>query len=142
AIFNSYGRPYRIGIAVFGRIVRVKPQPSQRWERVYFRDLSPLDLTGRRELVQIAELHNQAGETVVQYETQSDIDLGDYPLTRGTLIEMILPTQDSVRSAYLAAKALGGWGAGVVFFRWPIGDYETLVLTANEVQTIIDGRRL
>jgi hypothetical protein len=55
---------------------------------------------------------------------------------------MILPTQDSVRSAYLAAKALSGLCAGVVFFRWPVGNYETLVLTPNEVQAIIGGERL
>ncbi|MBI3801160.1 MAG: DUF3142 domain-containing protein [Deltaproteobacteria bacterium] len=142
AIFNSYGRSYRVGIAIFGRIVRATPQPSHQWERAYFRDLSPLNLAGRRDLNLIAELHNEAGETVVRYKTQSEINLGDYPLAPGTIIEMILPTQDSVRSAYLAAKALGGLAAGVVFFRWPAGDYETLVLTPNEVQDIISGKRL
>ncbi len=141
-IFNSYGRPYRIGIATFGRIVRITPQVSHQWEAAYFRYLSPLELAGRQELTRVAELRNEAGETIVRYEAEREVNLAAFPLSPGTIIEMILPSQQSVHSAYLAAKALGGLCAGVVFFRWPAGEYEALVLAPDEIQDIISEKKL
>ena len=142
-LFNSYGRPYRIGIATFGRIVRIKPQLSHQWEAAHFRYLSPLELAGRQELTRVAELRNEAGETVVRYEVKRELKIAGYSLSLspGDLIEMVLPSQESVHSAYTAAKAFGGLCAGVVFFRWP-GAYEALVLLPDEIQDIISGKKL
>ena len=141
-IFNSYDRPYRIGIATFGRIVRIKPQVAHQWEASFFRYLSPLELAGRQDLTRVAERRNDAGETVVRYEARAEMSLNDLALASGTILEMVLPSQQSVQSAYLAAKAFGGLCAGVVFFRWPAGDYEALVLTSDEIQDIISGKKL
>ena len=140
-IFNTYGCPYRIGIATFGRIAWVKPQPFKTVERRYFRDLSPVHIVTHKEFARIAELHNDAGEAVVRYEAKRDVAIEYYRFSPGDIIEMVLPTQESVYSAYTAAKAFGGLCAGVVFFRWPEND-EALVLLPDEVQDIIVGHGL
>lgn len=139
-IFNSYGRPYRIGIATFGRVAIVKSQFVKELERRYFRDLSPLEVGSHKALAFVSERRTEAGELVARYNVSRQMDISDHPLSLGDAIEMILPTQESVYAAYAAAKALGGLCAGVTFFRWP-GAFEALVLLPDEVQNIISRKK-
>ena len=139
-IFNAYGRPYRIGISSFGRVAIVKSQAPA--ERMYFRDLSPLEVTANKGFAFIAERRNEAGEPVVQYKVTRAAENEKYgTFAPGDIIEMILPPQESAREAYMAAKALGGLCAGVVFFRWPT-ENEALVLLPDEIQDLIAGKNL
>lgn len=139
-IFNSYKRSYRIGIATFGRVVLVKSHLSP--ERKYFRDLGALEVTTKKGFSFIAARRNHAGELIVHYTVTGEAG-SEYPglLALGDTLAMILPTQESVHNAYLAAQALGGFCAGVIFFRWP-GEFESVILLPDEVQDIISGKRL
>lgn len=138
-VFNSYGRSYRIGIATFGRIVMVKSHSSL--ERKYFRDLGALEVATKKGFSFVAARRNNTGEWIVQYQVRSVERESHSPLAPGDMVEMILPTQESVHTAYLTAKALGGFCAGVVFFRWP-GEFESVLLLPEEVQDIISGKSL
>jgi hypothetical protein len=135
-IFNAYGRPYRIGIATFGRIAWLRPESHQSIMGRFFRDLSPFDVTGQRGLRKIIEQRHNNGELVLRYEATQDVPLAGHLVGAGDVIEIVLPSQESVRSVYQAAHALGGFCTGVVFFRWP-QEEESLVLTPREVENLL-----
>jgi hypothetical protein len=128
AIFNGYGTRYRIGISAFGRVQRVRSRANGAPARDAFRDARVLDLwSARFRLVQTTT--NGAAERVLSW----DVLQGRPPaLEAGDRVEAILPTPESVRSAYEAAHAFGGLCAGVIFFRWP-GPGETLLMTPDEI---------
>lgn len=139
-IFNAHRRPYRIGISSFGRVAIVKSQAPT--ERMYFRDLSPLEVTAKKGFAFITEQRNEAGEPVVRYKVTRAAENENYDtFAPGDIIEMVLPPQESAQEAYMAAKALGGLCAGVVFFRWPT-ENEAFVLHPDEIQDIIAGKNL
>lgn len=69
-----------------------------------------------------------AGEIIVHHKGGSN-----------EMIKMVIPTQQSVSSAYSAAKAMGGFCSGVVFFRHQIGN-EALALSPAEISRRISGR--
>jgi len=138
-IFNAYGTPYRIGVSTFGRIARRRTDPSGQDSINYFRDATPLDFAGRRELKGSAST-TPSGEAVVHYDVAEPMP--DKPELRPRdAVEITFPTESSVRSAVEAARAFGGYNAGIIFFRWP-GRSETLTFSPEDVQRIASGKRL
>jgi len=138
-IFNAFQTPYRVGISSFGRIARRRYDGSGRSHIQFFRDASPLDFAGRRELRR-SVTSTSAAETVVRYEVA--VAMPDQEqLEPGDVVEMTLPTELSVRTAYEAVRRFGGYCAGAIFFRWP-NRSETLALTPEEVTRALEGGTL
>ncbi len=126
-VFNSFGVPYRVGITTFGRIVFTRNGEVQ-----FFRDLAPLDVLGRPGLRTISEGQTPAGEQRSVLRVERPVVVNYWSLQPGDQIELVMPTRSSVLSAYEAAKQMGGFCAGVAFFRWPVSE-ETLVLNPAQV---------
>ena len=130
-IFNRYKTPYRIGISTFGRLSEVS-HGSHR--RVYYSDLTPLSLATKKELALHGPTRTPAGELKLVYAAKErSAEL--FSFSQDTQFEVLLPTAESVHSAFRAAQSFGGYCAGVLFFRWPVAN-EGLVLTPPEVQEI------
>ena len=135
AVFEDLGRPYRIGLATFGRILRARPDPSGAVGRVAFRDLSPLDLPAEG-LEPLRATRSAAGEVVVRQRVTRP---GRHPeIIPGDVIEMVLPTPASLKGGERAVRSWGGRCAGVLLFRWPAAG-ESLVLTPAEVDDALAG---
>lgn len=126
-IFNVFGIPYRIGISTFGRI------QLRRGESVkFFRDLTPLDILENPLLTRISTEQTHAGELKIIFRVRQSLALNYWQLHPGNEIEWIMPMRESVIAAYEAAKAMGGFCSGAVFFRWPASE-ETLVLNPAQL---------
>jgi hypothetical protein len=143
-VFNALGKPYRVGIASFGRIVAVSRDTQRRTcgdkpPRVQILDDPPLELLARNRLHPLGTTTTPAGETLARYRLDTPGKYLTSCSARGDEIRMIIPTRRSVASAYAAARAMGGWCRGVVFFRWPLVN-EAMVLSRSEVEGIIAGR--
>jgi hypothetical protein len=136
-VFNAYRVPYRIGISSFGRIARTRTDEGGRSSVQYFRDAGPADFSGTRGLARSAEHTTSAGELVIRYAvvetvtTKPELQVGD-------VVQVTFPTEASVTAAYESARRLGGYCAGVLFFRWP-GRAETLALPPDTVHRIVTG---
>ena len=135
-VFNAYEVPYRIGISSFGRIARRRTDGSGHSAVQYFRDASPMDFAGRRELARSTSA-TPAGELVVHYDVVTPIE-GKPELIPGDTVDITLPTEASVRAASDAAHRFGGYSAGILFFRWPSRS-ETMALLPGDVQRIVSG---
>jgi hypothetical protein len=122
-VFNRFHVPYRIGISGFGRLrlgstFSLGPTLRQVLSSPAFdRPTASATPAGERRLV----LH--ARETTTIEWTRFEA---------GHALEAVLPTRESVQRAYAEARKMGGYCAGVAFFRWPTDD-ETLVLGPAEV---------
>lgn len=130
-VFNGLGQPYRIGIATFGRVQRVRANSA----REIFRDVGLFDLAAAG-LRPVETLVNGPRERLVVYDVRTT--LGP-ELRPGDRLEAVVPTAESVRMASIAARAFGGRCVGVVFFRWPARG-ETLVMTPDEIARALAGR--
>jgi hypothetical protein len=126
-VFNSFGVPYRVGISTFGRILFIHNGATQ-----FFRDLTPLDVFGHPGLTGTSTGQTTAGEQQSVWRVDRATRLNYWPVKPGDEIEVIMPTRHSVLSTYDAAKQMGGFCAGVIFFRWPSAQ-ETLVLNPAQV---------
>lgn len=115
-VFNRFGKGYRIGISTFGRA---------SIQGRYYGDLKPLDIGIQREY-QLSAERTSAQELRLRYTGPND------------RVEFILATPESIRSAYQAAKKMGQYCGGVLFFRWP-AEYETMVPQAQEVLAAVNG---
>jgi len=135
-VFNAYQVPYRIGISSFGRIARRRTDASGHSLVQYFRDVSPMDFAGRRELTRSTGT-TPAGEFLLRYDIVAPLE-GKPELLPGDTIDITLPTEASVRTAFEAAQQFGGYCDGILFFRWP-GRSETLTLQPDDVQRIVSG---
>jgi hypothetical protein len=133
-ILNELGTPYKIGIAVFGRIQRVRSQAGGADVREAFRDATLLDLWSRGLGPPRVET-GRAGERVLRWQAARRLPPA---LEAGDRVQAIIPTSASVRAAYAAARAFGGLCSGVVFFRWP-GSHETLALYPDEITEALAG---
>jgi hypothetical protein len=133
-IFNSYRKTYRIGIASFGRIVHVyktqQTPSSSRSEGVAIGQQSPLEMTLRDRGTFVRHGTNAAGEVIAHYTDRGN-----------GMTKMVIPTPQSVSTAYSAAKTMGGFCSGVIFFRHPVGN-EALALSPSEIAGIISGKGL
>ena len=111
-------RPYRLGLATFGRIERVE-SVNGRTTRLAYRDLTPLDLVER--FTRLGDVAATAGrERVVTF-----IDPSAGPHRR--TYQLLVPPADAVGSGHALMAACGRWCAGVAFFRWPAA-HESLVV--------------
>jgi uncharacterized protein DUF3142 len=126
--FEALGRPYRLGLASFGRILRTRTVSPGEVERVAFRDLAPLDLP--RGLEPLGWTRSAAGEVVARWRATAQARHPELP--PDSRLEMVLPSPESVRAGVEAARSWKGRCAGVVFFRWP-AEGEALVLSPAEV---------
>lgn len=126
-VFNSFGVPYRVGISTFGRILFIRNGSTQ-----FFRDLTPLDVFGHPGLTATSTGQTTAGEQRSVWRVERATRLNYWTVKPGDEIEVIMPTRHSALSAYDAAKQMGGFCAGVIFFRWPSAE-ETLVLDPGQV---------
>jgi hypothetical protein len=103
---------------------------------VAFRDLAPIDLAGAG-LEPASATTTAAGEVVVRQRVTA-AGARHAELLPGDVVEMVLPTVESVRRGLLAARSAGARCAGVVIFRWP-AEGESLVLTPDEVDQALRG---
>lgn len=127
-IFNRFGKPFRVGIASFGRAERA---PAAARTPLFFNDLRPLDLATRRDF-RLEVSRNSAGELVLNYGVTRKLTAAYNHLEPGDAIQFILPTPEAVRSATSDARRMGGHLAGIVYFRWP-GANESLTMQPDEV---------
>jgi hypothetical protein len=113
-VFNRYNRRFRIGVSSFGR----SRYTSRRRPWFEAEGISPIDLAVERSF-RLSTSITDAGETVLKYVAIRNARIGYNRFEPGDTIEFTLPTQQGMRNAVQQAKRMGGWCAGVVFFRWP-----------------------
>jgi len=135
-IFDAYRVPYQIGISSFGRIARRRVDAAGRSDIRYFRDVSPMALATRRQLLRSTRT-SDGSEWLVHYDVVAPIP--EMPALRvGDGVDVTFPTDASVRDAYRSVRRFGGYCAGVVFFRWP-NQGETLTLEPDAVGRLVSG---
>jgi hypothetical protein len=125
--FNSFGVPYRLGIATFGRLLAAGGDAQIHT----ISDLNMLELAVDPNLKRVAVTSNAAGEQVVRYRQEPN-SRWRWRIAPVDYFEMILATPVSVREAYVESENFGGYCAGILFFRWPASN-ESLTLTMKEV---------
>lgn len=142
-LFNTYKKPYRIGISSFGRILRVDAKKNNKGSKqkcgpVEILNDNPLESINRYQLAFMNESGSSAGERIVRYKITASRDECREQVS-GT-VKMIIPTTASVLAVYNGARNLGRLCKGVVFFRWPL-DNEAMVLSATELNGMISGHK-
>lgn len=141
-VFNSYSRPYKIGIATFGRISSscIGGEGSGLvQERKFIREYDSYDFIREKGLKLVSESHSKSGEKIYRFDVPGRPRLFLQCSESKEMIEVVVPTRDSVFSAYDAAKQFGGFCNGAIFFRWPSRN-EALILQPQEVRRILDGK--
>ena len=116
-LFNRFSKPYRIGISTFGRMRVNRTLQGQRQTSLYYGRFAPLEFASNPDLSPFSE-RNDAGELVVQYRANRPTRISYLDLAPGDSAEFAVATPESVRDAVAAARAMMGYVAGVVFFRW------------------------
>jgi hypothetical protein len=129
-ILNSFRKPYRIGIATFGRIIEI---PSSGNSRSGTLGMSPLQIMTWHKGRFIQRATSSAGEIIASFESTLSQN------SEGGTMKMIIPTHDSVSSAFKAAKTIGGFCSGVIFFRYQVPN-EALALSPEEVFNMISDK--
>lgn len=138
-VFNRFGKRFRIGLSAFGRVRLIPPKsPSQNGgysglSRSYlaFNDLVPLDIGGN-PAVDLQTARTEAGEIVLNYRVSRSLKIGWNSLSAGDTVQFVLPVPEQLRATEVSAHRIGGYCAGVVFFRWP-QDHEVLALSPDEI---------
>jgi len=139
-IFNSYKRPYHIGISSFGRIANIeadckgdiRDESSQRTiKEEYYRYSSLSELMRYSKYKKIGEKKTRAAEKLLFFRRT------DTPNCKQTL-KVTIPTKESVRASYTAARSMGGFCKGVVFYRWP-SKAESMALTPEVIERAISN---
>lgn len=139
-VFNAFRKPYRIGISSVGRIVETyagdaKHQCSQQ-SGTWFRRENILEIMEKEKISPIRIDKSLSGETIVFYKSNGDKNIRKEIPCSEKLLKMVIPTRQSVFNAFNAAKAMGGYCSGVVFFRWPDRN-EVLALTRQELEDVL-----
>ena len=133
-VFNRFRKRFRIGISTFGR-ARMVPHESPAGRNLglaaYYSDVAPIDLATNPAFAARAE-RNEANELVLTYRAMRKVRVGYSRFDVGDAVQFILPTPEAIRAATESARQMGGYLAGVVFFRWPASD-ETLAMQPEEV---------
>ncbi|MEO8660572.1 MAG: DUF3142 domain-containing protein [Bryobacteraceae bacterium] len=120
-VFNRFRKRFRIGISAFGRtqvVPNAEPTPSPGRRLVFYGDLRPLDVATSAAF-ELKSSRNEADETVLSYRATRKLQFGYQRLDAGDIVQFIIPTPDTIRSAVRSARQIKGYMAGVVFFRWP-----------------------
>jgi hypothetical protein len=123
-VFNRFRVPYRIGISSFGRVLLGRNEYP----------LAPtlLQLMSSPAFDQPTLQTTPAGERRVLLKLRTTTTIEWTRFEAGKVVQIVLPTQESVAKAYAEARKMGGYCTGAVFFRWPT-DSETTVLSPTEV---------
>lgn len=118
SVFNQFRKRYRIGVSTFGRarFTSLSAGPGRRLS--FFKDLRPLDL-GLEPAFRLEASRNGTEELVLRYTASRPVILGWQTFAAGEGVEFVMATPDTVRTAVNEAKAMIGYCAGVLFFRWP-----------------------
>jgi hypothetical protein len=139
-VFNSFQKPYRVGISSFGRVLHLErtggPFPEEELKSTVVYGQSPLEIVKWQHGAFVCTGMSRAGEAIASFETRS---FNGSLMSTVETIKMIIPTEQSVSLAFRAAKAMGGFCSGVIFFRHPVGS-EALALSPAEVSRIIAGK--
>ena len=132
-IFNHFAKRFRIGISNFGRAIRLRdPTPKNGAPaHTFYADLVPADFTKYPRLHPFVT-SNETNELVLTYHLPQESLYRTGPYSPGDTIQFIIPTVESVKGAVANARKIGGYCAGVLFFRWPALD-ETLVMDPGQV---------
>jgi hypothetical protein len=126
ARFNRYAKRYRIGISSFGRSGVVSAGNLQ----VYY-GLQPLPF-GLNAAFSLQTARTPADELFLNFRAVRSTQLGYVRFEVGDRAQFVVPTSEAIREAYDSAKRMGGYCAGVLFFRWPVPGHE-LALSPVEV---------
>jgi hypothetical protein len=122
-VFNRFHVPYRIGISSFGRL---------RLGSTFSLGPTLLQLLSSPAFDPPTTEATPAGERRLVLRARETTTIEWTRFEAGHALEAVLPTRESVQRAYAEARKMGGYCAGVAFFRWPT-DGETLVLGPAEV---------
>ncbi len=126
-IFQRFGRRFRIGISTFGRARFVSDSPVY----INIRDAEPIKLALLPDF-KASTSYTPARELVLRYEAQRKTTVAYTEFAPGAAVEFTLATPESIRTAVEQVRQLGGYCAGVIFFRWPT-PYEPLAMPPGEV---------
>jgi hypothetical protein len=135
--FNRFGKRYRIGISTFGRTRIQEParnagSDAQGLHASWISpDTAPRDFATAPGF-ELDASTNPTGELILRYRAVRKTRVGFRDFPRGSLVEFVLATEESVKNAVARARQFGGHCAGVVFFRWPTPS-ETMALPAEVV---------
>lgn len=139
-LFNRFRKPFRVGISSFGR-ARVIPQqqgtPTPYRRVVYYGDLRPLDIAISPGF-ELQATRSAADEMVLNYRATRKIPTSYGGFERGETVQFVVSTPEAIRTAVQSARQIGGYLAGVVFFRWPASN-ETWAMQPDEVQDATGG---
>lgn len=142
--FNRFGKRYKIGISTFGR-ARIQEPPRNTGSNAQgiratwiSPDLAPRDIALAPGF-ELAASTNPAGERILRYKATRRTQVGYQEWERGTQVEFVLATRESVRDAVVRARQLGANCTGVIFFRWPTPG-ETMALPPDVVLSAVDGK--
>ena len=141
-IFNSYKKPYKIGIASFGRIVVKNKLSELRKDEIKFLYHDPLKLITCQNLIPSVREITPAGELIINMKKEANNNINEVDCLEYDSIEevkIVIPTAKSIRLAYDGAKAMGGYCTGVIFFRLS-GEGEGLILTKEEINSAMQGK--
>jgi hypothetical protein len=129
---NRYGKRFRIGISTFGRTrFERKAHPSSGYSGIeLIGDLTPLDVASNPAF-NLRTSRSEANELILSYRPSRKVRIGYTDVQPGDLIQFVLSTPDSVRTAVESARRMRGYCAGVVFFRWPAAN-ESLVMQPDD----------
>lgn len=116
-IFNRFNKPFRIGLATFGR-ARLLPAPNHPRPSYYFRDVVPADFATHPEF-RLETTATPAGETVLTYRAAQPVTIADQHFQPGDAVQFILPNTAAITSAAASVRLVGGQVAGILFFRYP-----------------------
>ena len=139
-IFNSFGKPYRIGISAFGRALRCELAEGEIVEKpgkVKIQSFSKTDFRrstneDTENLLPLASLKSEAGERILRFE-------GSKYCSWESFTEVIVPTRESFMKDYDAAASFGDRCKGIIIFRWSL-ENEALVLTPKELAGYMTGK--
>ena len=139
-IFNRYHKRFRIGISSFGRARVVPPvsgAPSAHRRVELYGDLRPLDIA-TNPAFELQAARNAANEMVLSYRAVQETGAGDGRFGAGDTIQFVLCTPDAIHIAVQNARQIGGYLAGVIFFRWPASN-EAWAMPPDEVRDAANG---
>jgi hypothetical protein len=132
-VFNRYQVPYRIGISTFGRVRLARGLAS-----LYALGPSLLQILSAPTFVVAPASLTAAGERRLTLRARRATSIDWTRFEAGEAVEVVLPTRESVASAYAQARKMGGFCVGVIFFRWP-ADNESTVMAPAEVFRAVAG---
>ena len=136
SVFNRFRKRFRIGVSTFGR-ARLLPatasSPSIPLLGIdsYFNDLTPIDFAVNPAFT-LQATRNKASELVLDYRANRKIEMSYIHFQPGDAVEFIFATPEAIRGAGDAIRAMKGYCAGVVFFRWS-SEHDPLTMLPDEV---------